>query len=48
MKTLSRILLFAAVVCAIYFATIGRKQFYDLMDTISDFFEAVAANYLRK
>ena len=48
MKTLTRILLLAAVACAIYFATIGNKQFYRLLYAVSDFFEAIASNYLRK
>lgn len=48
MKTLMRIVLLAAVACAIYFATVGNKQFYRVLDAVSDFFQAVADNYLRK
>lgn len=48
MKTLTRIVLLAAVACAIYFATIGNNQFYRLLDTLSDFFQAIGKNYVKK
>lgn len=48
MKTVSRIVLVAAVVVAIYFATIGRAQFYDLIEFLSDLIQIIADNYLKK
>ena len=48
MKTISRILLVAAIVGAIYFATIGSNQFYRIVDTISDVIQAFADNYMKK
>ena len=48
MKTFSRLLLIAAVLAAIYLATIGRDDFYRILDAISDVIQAFAANYQRK
>jgi hypothetical protein len=48
MKTLSRIVVVAAIVCAIYFSTIGTKDFYRLLAMISEVFEAIGNNYLKK
>jgi len=48
MKTLTRIVVVALVVSVVYFATIGNKQFYSLLDTISDVFETIGDNYLKK
>ena len=48
MKTLMRIVLVAAVACAIYFATIGSKDFYRLLDFCSDLIQSFANNYTRK
>ena len=48
MKTLTRILVVAMVVSIIYFATIGKNEFYNLMDTISDVFGTIGNNYLKK
>ena len=48
MKTLTRIVVVALVVSVIYFATVGKKQFYSLMDTISDVFGTIGNNYLKK
>lgn len=48
MKTLTRILVVAVIVGVIYFATVGNKQFYSLVDTISDVFETIGNNYLKK
>jgi hypothetical protein len=38
----------ALIACAIYFGTIGRDQFYDLMDFFYEIIQAVAAGYLKK
>ena len=48
MKTFSRIIVVAAVVAAIYFATIGRDQFDDVMEFITDLLQVIADNYLKK
>jgi hypothetical protein len=48
MKTVMRIVLVAAVACAIYFATIGREQFYALLDFFYDIINAIAAGYVKK
>lgn len=48
MKTVGRIILVAAIAGAIYFATIGRDQFYDLLNVISDLLQVIADNYLKK
>ncbi len=48
MKTITRIVVVAAIAAAIYFATIGRAQFYDLLDFFSEMIQAVAAGYLKK
>ncbi len=48
MKTVGRIVLIAAIVCAIYFATIGREEFNSLIDFFSDLLQVIADNYLRK
>ena len=48
MKTLTRILVVAAIAGVIYFATIGRDQFYDLLDFFSDLISAIASGYLKK
>ena len=48
MKTIARIVLVAAVACAIYFLTFGRDQFYDLMDFFYDIIQAIASGYLKK
>ncbi len=48
MKTITRIVLLAAIVGVIYFATIGRDQFYDLLDFFYDIINAIAAGYLKK
>ena len=48
MKTIGRIVLVAAIACAIYFATIGNNQFYRVVDFISDLLQAFADNYLKK
>ena len=48
MKTLMRIVLVAAIAGVIYFATIGRDQFYDLLDFFYEFIQAIAGGYLKK
>jgi hypothetical protein len=48
MKTITRIVVVALIVCVIYFATIGREQFYDLMEFFSELIDAVARGYLKK
>jgi len=48
LKTLGRIVLIAAIVGAIYFATIGNNQFYRILGTISDVIQAFADNYMKK
>lgn len=48
MKTLTRIVVVVVLVGAVYFATIGNKQFYRLLDTVSGVFETIGNNYLKK
>ena len=48
MKTLTRIVILAAIACAIYFSTIGTKDFYRLLDFFSDLIQAIASNYTKK
>jgi hypothetical protein len=48
MKTLTRIVVVAAVLGVIYFATIGSNQFYRLLDFFSDLLQVIGDNYLRK
>ena len=48
MKTVTRIVVLALIVCAIYFGTIGRDQFYALLDFLYDIINAIAAGYLKK
>ncbi len=48
MKTLFRIALLAAIGLAIYFATIGRSDFYRLLDAFSDAIQVIGNNYLKK
>jgi len=48
MKTLMRIVVVVLVIGVIYFATIGRDQFYDLLDFFSEFISAIAGGYLKK
>ena len=48
MKTVTRIVIVALIAGAIYFATIGRDQFYDLLDLFYDFIAAIAGGYLKK
>jgi hypothetical protein len=47
-KTVTRIVIVAAIACGIYFATIRRNQFYDLLDLFYDFIQAIAGGYLKK
>jgi len=48
MKTLMRIVVVILVIGVIYFATIGRDQFYDVLDVLYDFVQALAGGYLKK
>ena len=48
MKTITRIVVVAAIAGVIYFATIGRDQFYDLLDFFYEIIAAIAAGYLKK
>jgi len=48
MKTVTRIVVVALIVAAIYFATIGREQFYGLLDFFYEIINAIAAGYLKK
>jgi hypothetical protein len=47
-KTVTRIVILAAAAGAIYFATIGRNQFYDLLDVFYDLIQTIAGGYLKK
>ena len=48
MKTVTRLVIVAAIAGVIYFATIGRDQFYDLLDFFNEIIAAIAAGYLKK
>lgn len=48
MKTLFRILVLVLIGCVIYFATIGRNDFYRLLDAVSEIIQAIGNNYLKK
>jgi hypothetical protein len=48
MKTITRVVIVAAIASVIYFFTIGRNQFYDLLDFFSRLIDAIAAGYLKK
>jgi hypothetical protein len=48
MKTVTRIVVVAAIAAAIYFTTIGRAQFYDLLDFFYEMIQAIAGGYLKK
>lgn len=48
MKTITRIVIVALIVCVVYFATIGREQFYDLLDFFYEIINAIAKGYLKK
>lgn len=48
MKTLFRLVLIACLGLVIYFGTIGRADFYRLLDAISDAIQVIGNNYLKK
>lgn len=48
MKSLGRILILACVAALIYFATIGRDDFYRLSAAIYDAIQIIGANYTKK
>jgi hypothetical protein len=48
MKTITRIVIVAAIAGVIYFSTIGRDHFYDLLDFFYEIIGANAGGYLKK
>jgi hypothetical protein len=48
MKAITRVVIVAAIAAGIYFSTVGRNQFYDLLDFCSGLVEAIAGGYLKK
>jgi hypothetical protein len=46
MKTVSRLLILASVVSVLYFATVGRNDFYRIWDAVEGVIAAVASNYV--
>ena len=48
MKMVNRIVVVAVIIVVIYFATIGRDQFYDLLDFFYEIISAIAGGYLKK
>lgn len=48
MKTVWRLLIIGIIALAIYFATIGRDDFYSLLDAVQEVFQLIADNYLKK
>jgi len=48
MKSLSRLLLVAAIIGVAYFATIGRDDFYRLIDAAMEMIQLIADNYHKK
>lgn len=48
MKTLFRFVFVGVLLLAIYFATIGRGEFYRLLDAVSDVIETIGNNYTKK
>lgn len=48
MNTLWRLMVLGVIVIIIYFATIGRDDFYRLLDAIQAIFQVIADNYLKK
>lgn len=45
---MTRIVILAALAGVIYFATIGREHFYDLLDFFYELISAIAGGYLKK
>lgn len=48
MKTVFRIIVLGLIACLIYFATIGRDDFYRLLDAAQGLIQLIADNYLKK
>lgn len=48
MKMVTGIVIVAVIIVVIYFATIGRDQFYDLLDFFYEILSAIAGGYLKK
>jgi len=43
-----RIVVVVLVIAVIYFGTIGRDHFYDVLDVLYDFFQALGSGYMKK
>ncbi len=48
MKTVLKILLVAVIISSVYFATIGKDDFYSLLYMLEEVIQVVAENYLKK
>jgi hypothetical protein len=48
MKSLIRLVVVVLVIAVIYFATIGRDHFYDVLDVLYDFVQAIGSGYMKK
>ena len=48
MKTFWRLIILGFIALGIYFASIGRADFYRLLELAQDLIEAIAGNYLKK
>jgi len=48
MKVATRVLFVAAIIGVIYFATIGRNDFYRILDAAMEVIQLVADNYHKK
>ncbi|HKR59976.1 MAG TPA: hypothetical protein VJS64_09575 [Pyrinomonadaceae bacterium] len=48
MKTLWRLIIVGIIALVIYFATIGRDDFYSVLDLVQNLIQLIADNYLKK
>ena len=48
MKTVMRLLFVAGIIGVIYFATIGRNDFYRILDAAMEVIQLIAENYHKK
>ena len=48
MKTMWRLIIVGLIALVIYFASIGRDDFYSLLNFLENFFQLIADNYLKK
>lgn len=48
MKTIWRLMILGLIALVIYFVTIGRDDFYSMLDLVENLFQLVADNYLKK